>query len=415
MSNVGIVSLAWLDTLEKDFDKSFVDLELLLNELANEFENGDLIEDNLIDFVDKTRDKVKSMCCAWAQLVHKSQTVFQVNCKLEAQLVNHKSEVSEAKAFKKASEKELEKLMIELHSCQLQLQKLKHQQTNHSQKVSQEIETPDNTDMIQKKLEEELEKRFSLDTNLNMKIASLESELNEFKKENDYLKHQLVDLNSEIYGARLAAKYLDKELAGRIQQIQLFGKSLKPEEHERLWNQLEAEIHLQRHKTVIRACRSKRLKEGKNIVEHVQPSTSSQKKIVNQTREVILERKSPREGLGISITGGNEHGVPILISEIHSNGPAFRSGELYVGDAILSANDIDLKESTHSDAVEILSNLSGDVKLKVLYVAPDDDSETETSSVNDLKYPFFDNEEKLSLLSKSNDRSIDDKNLHEEI
>lgn len=26
-------------------------------------------------------------------------------------------------------------------------------------------------------------------------------------------------------------------------------------EHDRLWNQLEAEIHLHRHKTVIRACR----------------------------------------------------------------------------------------------------------------------------------------------------------------
>lgn len=83
MSNIGVASLAWLDTLEKDFDNSFVDLELLLNELANDFENGDLIEDNLIDFVEKTREKVKSMCYAWAQLVHKSQTVFQFNCKLE--------------------------------------------------------------------------------------------------------------------------------------------------------------------------------------------------------------------------------------------------------------------------------------------------------------------------------------------
>lgn len=305
--------------------------------------------------------------------------------------------------------------MIELHSSQLQIQKLKHQLTNTNQKNSQEPESPDSTDMIQKKLEEELEKRFSMDTNLNMKLASLESELNQFKKENDYLKRQLVESNSEIYGARLAAKYLDKELAGRIQQIQLFGKSLKPEEHERLWNQLEAEIHLQRHKTVIRACRSKRLREKTNAGEQIQPSTSNQKKLVNQTREVLLKRENPREGLGISITGGNEHGVPILISEIHNNGPAFRSGELYVGDAILSANDIDLKESMHSEAVEILSNLTGDIRLKVLYVAPDDDSETETSSFNDLRYSFFDNEEKFSLLDKSNERGIDDKNLLEEI
>lgn len=28
-------------------------------------------------------------------------------------------------------------------------------------------------------------------------------------------------------------------------------------EHDKLWNQLEAEIHLHRHKTVIRACRGR--------------------------------------------------------------------------------------------------------------------------------------------------------------
>ena len=32
---------------------------------------------------------------------------------------------------------------------------------------------------------------------------------------------------------------------------------MKGVEHDRLWNQLEAEIHLHRHKTVIRACRGR--------------------------------------------------------------------------------------------------------------------------------------------------------------
>ncbi len=43
----------------------------------------------------------------------------------------------------------------------------------------------------------------------------------------------------------------------RIQQIQLLGKDLRGAEHDNLWNQLEAEIHLHRHKTVIRACRGR--------------------------------------------------------------------------------------------------------------------------------------------------------------
>jgi len=43
----------------------------------------------------------------------------------------------------------------------------------------------------------------------------------------------------------------------RIQQIQLLGRGMKGPEHDKLWNQLEAEIHLHRHKTVVRACRGR--------------------------------------------------------------------------------------------------------------------------------------------------------------
>lgn len=56
-----------------------------------------------------------------------------------------------------------------------------------------------------------------------------------------------------------------------------------------------------------------------------------------------------------SIQGGKEHGVPILISEIHEGQPADKCDALYVGDAILSVNGIDLRESKHAEAVHILS------------------------------------------------------------
>ncbi len=49
----------------------------------------------------------------------------------------------------------------------------------------------------------------------------------------------------------------------RIQQIQLLGRDMKGAEHDKLWNQLEAEIHLHRHKTVIRACRGRTSKKKK--------------------------------------------------------------------------------------------------------------------------------------------------------
>ena len=99
MSNITVASFRWLDILEKELDKSLIDFDLSLSDLQNDSDNGDLIEETLIDFIENSREKLKTIGNVWAQLVHKSQTIFQVNCKLEAQLVNLNSDLVEAKAF----------------------------------------------------------------------------------------------------------------------------------------------------------------------------------------------------------------------------------------------------------------------------------------------------------------------------
>ncbi len=71
----------------------------------------------------------------------------------------------------------------------------------------------------------------------------------------------------------------------------------------------------------------------------------------------IKFHKDAKEALGISITGGKEHGLPILISEIQKNGLAWRCGQLYVGDSIITVNKHDLRETKHAEAVEILSSI----------------------------------------------------------
>lgn len=48
-----------------------------------------------------------------------------------------------------------------------------------------------------------------------MGTARLEAELKELRKDNSELRQYILALQGEVYGARLAAKYLDKELAGR--------------------------------------------------------------------------------------------------------------------------------------------------------------------------------------------------------
>ena len=49
-----------------------------------------------------------------------------------------------------------------------------------------------------------------------MRECRLAAELEQVKQENSNLRQSLYSLHSEVFGARLAAKYLDKELAGRL-------------------------------------------------------------------------------------------------------------------------------------------------------------------------------------------------------
>lgn len=48
-----------------------------------------------------------------------------------------------------------------------------------------------------------------------MKEARMDCQIKQLEKENTGLRNHIFSLQGEVYGARLAAKYLDKELAGR--------------------------------------------------------------------------------------------------------------------------------------------------------------------------------------------------------
>lgn len=75
--------------------------------------------------------------------------------------------------------------------------------------------------------------------------------------------------------------------------------------------------------------------------------------IANQKRTVRVI-KSDNNGLGISIKGGKENKMPILISKIFKGMAADLTEQLYVGDAILSVNGEDLRDATHDEAVRAL-------------------------------------------------------------
>ncbi|XP_050518299.1 beta-1-syntrophin-like [Diabrotica virgifera virgifera] len=85
--------------------------------------------------------------------------------------------------------------------------------------------------------------------------------------------------------------------------------------------------------------------------------------VANQKR-LVRVIKSENNGLGISIKGGRENKMPILISKIFKGMAADQTEQLYVGDAILSVNGDDLREATHDEAVKALKRAGKIVELE---------------------------------------------------
>ncbi|ESO12951.1 hypothetical protein HELRODRAFT_105641 [Helobdella robusta] len=85
-------------------------------------------------------------------------------------------------------------------------------------------------------------------------------------------------------------------------------------------------------------------------------------------KRVVKLQKEDSNGLGISIKGGRENKMPILISKIFKNMAADKSKQLYVGDAILSVNGEDLRDARHDDAVRALKKAGRMVELEVKFL-----------------------------------------------
>lgn len=85
-------------------------------------------------------------------------------------------------------------------------------------------------------------------------------------------------------------------------------------------------------------------------------------------KRLVKLQKEDSNGLGISIKGGHENKMPILISKIFKNMAADKTKQLYVGDAILSVNGDDLRDASHDDAVKALKKAGKTVDLEVKFL-----------------------------------------------
>uniref|UniRef100_A0A3P8YB13 Syntrophin alpha 1 n=1 Tax=Esox lucius TaxID=8010 RepID=A0A3P8YB13_ESOLU len=97
-------------------------------------------------------------------------------------------------------------------------------------------------------------------------------------------------------------------------------------------------------------------------------SSSSVPETITNVKRTVRVTKQDVGGLGISIKGGKENKMPILISKIFKGLAADQTEALYVGDAILSVNGSDLREATHDEAVQALKKTGKEVILEVKYI-----------------------------------------------
>uniref|UniRef100_A0A4W5MJ97 Syntrophin, basic 1 n=1 Tax=Hucho hucho TaxID=62062 RepID=A0A4W5MJ97_9TELE len=98
-----------------------------------------------------------------------------------------------------------------------------------------------------------------------------------------------------------------------------------------------------------------------DLQEQVPEAIANRKRCVQVIKQEV-------GGLGISIKGGKENKMPILISKIFKGLAADQTQALYVGDAILSVNGVNLRDATHDEAVQGLKRAGREVTLEVKYM-----------------------------------------------
>ncbi|XP_048453060.1 gamma-2-syntrophin [Rhincodon typus] len=88
----------------------------------------------------------------------------------------------------------------------------------------------------------------------------------------------------------------------------------------------------------------------------------------DSNHRTVTLRRQPVGGMGLSIKGGAEHGVPVVISKIFKDQAADQTGMLFVGDAVLQVNGINVENATHEEVVHLLRNAGDEVTITVQYL-----------------------------------------------
>ncbi|KAF4087498.1 hypothetical protein AMELA_G00071400 [Ameiurus melas] len=86
------------------------------------------------------------------------------------------------------------------------------------------------------------------------------------------------------------------------------------------------------------------------------------------SERTVTIRRQTIGGFGLSIKGGAEHKIPIVISKISKEQRAELSGLLFIGDGILQINGINVRSYRHEEVVQVLRNAGEEVTLTVSFL-----------------------------------------------
>uniref|UniRef100_A0A023F148 Putative syntrophins type beta n=1 Tax=Triatoma infestans TaxID=30076 RepID=A0A023F148_TRIIF len=95
------------------------------------------------------------------------------------------------------------------------------------------------------------------------------------------------------------------------------------------------------------------------------PNQNSRPSPTDSRVRIVGVQRQKVGGLGLSIKGGAEHKLPILVSRIFKDQAADQTGQLFVGDAIIKVNGELITHCQHDEAVNILRNAGDIVMLTV--------------------------------------------------
>lgn len=418
---VAAACFKWADVLENQFDKSWVELDTILCQLEDDEDFGMLHLQG--------RRAASSLASCFSQFAHKSTTVFQTNAKLEAELVHLREELAEARGLREAAERERQEAVRLLQEA-LRKAAASEREANNGVAVEDEVvngsprtgQENSDKDKVEHRTENGCEvapngclvngseksgtcesKGLANDASVSKcAVVSERQDLVEQQAlvrlllENKKLRAELLELESEMVGARLDNVYLDKELAGRIQQIQLLLATKTPADRkEKMWSQIESEMCLQRSKTIAQMCKTKQEVKCRMREESSRPlATSAPHSLEDQETETTsrgkqaMILKNPADDLGMAIIGGREHNLPIIISEIFPGTAVARSNRINAGDIILSVNGESFSEISHQDAVSFLGSLRGQIILELK--SSEAVSEDDPSNLDYRFYKIFD-------------------------